>query len=133
MESKIRKTIVDWMNRYCLAQKGGEFTHTSLYDPMAAFYVPPDKTDKFFVLYKNAVKEGADLYMTKKHMDIGPVVIDLDFPNKKPYLDKYRVTHIYSPQRSFQAVHGARELHRGYVYIQRSSVRIMKVTHLGEQ
>jgi P4 family phage/plasmid primase-like protien len=96
MESKTRKTFVDWVNRYCSAQKGGEFTHTSIYDPMASFYVPPDKTDKFFQLYKNAVKEGADLYMTEKHRDVGPVVIDLDF--RFPYDEAVGISRKYGQE-----------------------------------
>lgn len=63
----------------CIVSKGCEFTHTSIYDPTASYYIPPDKTSRFFELYNAAVEKGADIYLTEKHRDIGPVVIDLDF------------------------------------------------------
>ena len=80
MDAKARRSkLYEYLERNCLAQKGGEFTHTSIYDPMASYYVRPDKIAKFHELYKDAVLSGADLYLTERHRDIGPVVIDLDF------------------------------------------------------
>lgn len=63
----------------CIVHKGQEYTHTSIYDPTASFYIPPEKTEQFFELYGNAVSHDADIYLTEKHRDIGPIVIDLDF------------------------------------------------------
>ena len=74
----MRNALYDLLES-CTVQKGCEYTHTSIYDPTASFYVPPDKTEKFYELYKAAVLSNADLYLTEKHRDIGPIVIDLDF------------------------------------------------------
>ena len=74
----MRNALYDLLES-CTVQKGCEYTHTSIYDPTASFYIPPDKTEKFYELYKAAVLSNADLYLTEKHRDIGPIVIDLDF------------------------------------------------------
>lgn len=79
MDAKKRAALYDFLERNCLVQKGSEFTHTSIYDPTGSYYVSPERTDKFFELYKEAALSGADLYLTEKHRDIGPVVVDLDF------------------------------------------------------
>jgi P4 family phage/plasmid primase-like protien len=86
MEPKSRRSkLYEFLDKHCLVSKGSEFTHTSIYDPTASYYIPPDKIDTFTRLYKDAVLHGADLYLTEKHRDIGPVVIDLDF--RFPYVD----------------------------------------------
>ena len=55
MDAKARRSkLYEYLERNCLAQKGGEFTHTSIYDPMASYYVRPDKIAKFHELYKDA-------------------------------------------------------------------------------
>jgi P4 family phage/plasmid primase-like protien len=61
------------------AEKGSAFTHTSIYHPIGSFYIPPEDVDRFFELYKEAVLASDDLYLTEKHREIGPVIIDLDF------------------------------------------------------
>lgn len=61
------------------AEKGSAFTHTSIYHPVGSFYIPPEELPLFFELYKAAMTAGEDLYLTEKHREIGPVVVDLDF------------------------------------------------------
>ena len=61
------------------AEKGSAFTHTSIYHPIGSFYIPPEHVDRFFDLYKEAVLAGEEMFLTEKHREIGPVVIDLDF------------------------------------------------------
>lgn len=61
------------------AEKGSAFTHTSIYHPIGSFYIPPEDVDRFFELYKEAFVAGEELYLTEKHREIGPVIIDLDF------------------------------------------------------
>lgn len=61
------------------AEKGSAFTHTSIYHPIGSFYIAPEDTDAFFELYKESVLAGEDIYLTEKHREVGPVVIDLDF------------------------------------------------------
>lgn len=60
-------------------EKGSEFTHTSIVKPSGSYYVPTEEEERFFRLYKAAVKHSDDLHLTEKHRDIGPVLIDLDF------------------------------------------------------
>lgn len=74
--------------------KGQEFNITSIYDPTGSFYIGPDDLDKFYLLYKNAVSDGADLYLTEKHRDIGPIVIDLDF--RFPLEDDSNISRQYT-------------------------------------
>lgn len=59
--------------------KGSDFTHTSIVKPTGAFYIPPEKIDDFYALYKKGVQCNEDLYVTEKHRDISPILIDLDF------------------------------------------------------
>lgn len=62
-----------------------EFTHTIIGDPKNGIYsgsftVPDDKTDEFLKLYYEFVfKDGNNAYLTERHLDKGPIVIDLDF------------------------------------------------------
>ena len=64
-------------------EKGSEYTHTSMIKPTGSFYIPIEKTDDFYKLYNRAVQFGEDLYLTEKHRDIAPMVIDLDFRFEK--------------------------------------------------
>lgn len=64
-------------------EKGSEMTHTSIIKPSGAFYVPTDEMDAFFALYRKALVANEDLYMTEKHRDISPFLIDLDFKFEK--------------------------------------------------
>ena len=64
-------------------EKWSEYTHTSIVKPTGSFYIPSDKLDDFYDLYACAVKHDEDLYVTEKHRDISPVLVDLDFRFKK--------------------------------------------------
>ena len=64
-------------------EKGSEFTHTSIIKPSGAFYIPTDEMDSFFGHYQKALTSGEDLYLTEKHRDISPFLIDLDFKFEK--------------------------------------------------
>lgn len=61
------------------AEKGSAYTHTSIYHPVGSFYLPPEDMAHFYELYKEAFAAGEELYLTEKHREIGPVVVDLDF------------------------------------------------------
>ena len=64
-------------------EKGSEFTHTSIIKPSGAFYIPTDEMDSFYQNYERALNAGEDLYMTEKHRDVSPFLIDLDFKFEK--------------------------------------------------
>ncbi len=78
------------------AEKGSAFTHTSIYHPVGSFYVSPEDLPCFFELYKEAFTMGEDLYLTEKHREIGPVVVDLDF--RFDPLDSASALHRYSTE-----------------------------------
>jgi P4 family phage/plasmid primase-like protien len=59
-------------------EKGGAYTHTSIYQPTGSFYISPQDVSTFMTLYKSAMERGEDLYITEKHTDVGPILIDLD-------------------------------------------------------
>lgn len=62
-----------------IVEKGNDFTHTSLGNPVGSFYIPSDERATFKELYKKAFKAGCHLCLTEKHRHISPVLIDLDF------------------------------------------------------
>lgn len=64
-------------------QKGSEFTHTSIVKPTGSFYIPFDKIDSFYTIYNTGVHNNDDLYITEKHRDVSPILIDLDFRFEK--------------------------------------------------
>jgi P4 family phage/plasmid primase-like protien len=64
-------------------EKGSEYTHTSIVKPAGSFYIPSDKLDDFYAKYRLGVRYNDDLYVTEKHRDISPIVIDLDFRFEK--------------------------------------------------
>jgi len=74
--------ICSFLLRYQV-EKGSEYTHTSIVKPAGSFYIPSDKLDDFYAKYALAVKHGDDLYVTEKHRDISPIVVDLDFRFEK--------------------------------------------------
>lgn len=61
------------------AARGSDYTHTALGRPSGSFYIPSDEFGEFLDLYCAAMEAGEELYLTERHRDIGPVVIDLDF------------------------------------------------------
>jgi P4 family phage/plasmid primase-like protien len=73
----IKHNIHSFINCH-LVEKGCEFTHTSMGDPKASFYVPADELDTFYKLYEKALAEKQDLYITEKNRHIGPFLIDID-------------------------------------------------------
>lgn len=67
-----------YLQRYKVEKKS-EFTHTSIIKPSGAFYIPTEEMDLFYSQYERAMTAGEDLYMTEKHRDTSPILIDLDF------------------------------------------------------
>jgi P4 family phage/plasmid primase-like protien len=65
-------------------EKGNAYTHTSIYQPTGSFYISPQDIPTFMTLYKSAMERGEDLYITERHTEIGPILIDLDFRFKAP-------------------------------------------------
>lgn len=65
----------------CRVGKGEDFTHTLITGK--SFYVKPELYDDFMDAYATELKKGSPLYLTEKHRDIGPLLIDLDFRQRE--------------------------------------------------
>lgn len=79
MDHRKKSNLYDFLEAHCKVSKGSQFTHTSIYAPSASFYVSPEQLQTFWELYKKAILSKEHIYLTEKHRDIGPVVVDLDF------------------------------------------------------
>jgi P4 family phage/plasmid primase-like protien len=73
-----RGEFCSYLGRYKV-EKGSEHTHTSIFKPSGSFYIPADELEMFYQMYQNALLGGEDLFMTEKHRDMSPFLIDLDF------------------------------------------------------
>jgi len=86
-----RGEFCNYLQRYKV-EKMSVFTHTSIVKPSGAFYIPTDEMELFFQMYTRAMAAGEDIYMTEKHRDIAPFLIDLDFRFEKTDNMKRRYT-----------------------------------------
>jgi P4 family phage/plasmid primase-like protien len=68
-------------------------SHTSLANPQGCFYIPPEKKNDFFRLYRKAIKANTPIHLNELHKEQGPIVIDLDFKYTRP---KERSDRIYN-------------------------------------
>ncbi len=60
-------------------EKGAEMSHTSMGTPKGSFMIRKNEMNKFFELYDQSYHSGDDLHIIERHIDYGPMVIDLDF------------------------------------------------------
>jgi phage/plasmid-associated DNA primase len=60
-------------------EKGAEMSHTSMGKPKGSFMIKKNEMSKFFELYDKALQKGDDLCLIERHIEYGPMVIDLDF------------------------------------------------------
>jgi len=60
-------------------EKGAPFTHTSIGKPRSSYHISDEELPCFFENYRAALAAKEPLCMTEKHLDEGPVLIDLDF------------------------------------------------------
>ena len=75
--------------------KGSSYTHTSIGNPKSAYYIPAIHEDTFHDLYSKVIEEGCDIYLTEKHRDKSPILIDFDFKFKRNDLSRnYNLDHI---------------------------------------
>jgi P4 family phage/plasmid primase-like protien len=79
--------------------KSSKFTHTSMSNPSASYYITGPDEEKFIELYNQAWKDKMDLHFTEAHIDISPILIDLDFrfANEETFLNRqYSIDNIKS-------------------------------------
>jgi P4 family phage/plasmid primase-like protien len=73
---------IDEFRRYILqfrAEKGKTCTHTSIREPAARLYIPDEKLDEFFQMYRKAMVNRVPLHFTEKPTPNSPMRVDLDF------------------------------------------------------
>lgn len=61
------------------------WTHSMISEPYGAYDIPDDMYRKFIKLYEDAIVAGYKPYITEKHKEFGPIVIDFDFVHDKKY------------------------------------------------
>jgi len=100
--AKLKKNYNN-LNEYLSGHKrkeGDEFTHTAIGNKAEGIYpgsytIPLNEMDIFNKFYHTHVfKKGNDAYLTERHRDISPIVIDLDFRFKSNVTRKYTLDHI---------------------------------------
>lgn len=78
--------------------KRSNFSHTSIAKPAGSFYIPKDQESAFFTTYTAAMKNGEELFMTEKHADISPILIDLDLRFPASVAAGGNVAHRYTQE-----------------------------------
>ena len=68
-------------------------THTSMGGQKGSYRIPDNKYEKFISLYKDAIKEGDDLYIVERNKDVGPLVVDIDYRTEHKGR-QYTIEHI---------------------------------------
>lgn len=72
-----KRKLIDFLSSM-KSIKEATFTHTSITEPAGSFYIKSEDIDNFYDVYKSAMKNGCNLYLTEKHRDISPVLLDFD-------------------------------------------------------
>jgi P4 family phage/plasmid primase-like protien len=74
----IQEDLNSFINKHKV-EKGKPYTHTSLGNPKASFFISDEDYDKFMNLYGLALTKGISLHYTEKPIDPSPLRVDLDF------------------------------------------------------
>lgn len=92
-----KRNLIHYLNR-SKSIKDGSFTHTSISDPPGSFYIQSEDMETFFDLYQKALESKCNnIYLTEKHRDISPILIDFDFRfNPSKYDLESELTHKYT-------------------------------------
>lgn len=71
--------LYQFLNRF-ITKKGEPFTHTSVNDPRASYFIPPEQKDKLYeLLYEAIFIHEASVHLTEKPIQFTLVKADLDF------------------------------------------------------
>lgn len=74
----VKRGLVNYLNKM-KSVKNSSFTHTSITEPAGSFFIQHEHAAEFYKMYNQAVDAGCELYLTEKHKDYSPILIDLDF------------------------------------------------------
>jgi P4 family phage/plasmid primase-like protien len=88
--SKTKYRNLNHLLRVHRVNKGESFTHTSLIGGI--YKIDNEIYKEFLMLYTIDLLQNTEMYLTEKHLEKSPLIIDFDFkvPNNK-YLDKERL------------------------------------------
>lgn len=80
--------LYDFMKQYrqetkAKSGKNLPWTHAMLFEPYGKYNIPENIYRDFIKLYENVIVAGYYPYITEKHKEFGPIVIDLDFVTEK--------------------------------------------------
>lgn len=73
-----KRKLIDFLN-VMKSVKESSFTHTSITLPAGSFYMDYNDLKTFNELYREAMKNDCELFLTEKHRDISPILLDFDF------------------------------------------------------
>ena len=78
-------SLDQFLKKFIVSEKGAPVNYTKIGDRDLnvygnKYYIPEDKTNEFYKAYKNHVfKQKKQAYLTEKQLDVGKILIDLDF------------------------------------------------------
>lgn len=70
--------LYNFLNNFRV-KKGEPHTHTSMGTPLGSFYIPENKSDEFYTLYKEHIEAGNTAHIIEKHKEYSSILIDIDF------------------------------------------------------
>lgn len=70
--------IIKYLKSFKIA-KNADFTHTSMGDPLASYYIQSENNNEFLEQYALAIENNENLHITEKHKFISPILLDFDF------------------------------------------------------
>ena len=77
-----------------VVEHGQLHTHTSMGKPNGSFFIKHNELDTFYELYDQGLFSGKNLYITERHEEISPMIIDLDFKYEIETFERQH-THIH--------------------------------------
>ena len=95
MSQKNQPTDLNEFLKMCRRKEGQDYTHTKIGDPNkgirgGSYVIDKSKEELFLDLYYNEVfVKNRKCYLTERHIDKGPITIDLDFRFKGEVERKY--------------------------------------------
>lgn len=98
-------------------KKGNQYTHTSIGNPKASYYVSEEEYSSFMENYQIARIQGAQLHLTEKPKDPSPFRVDLDFRFALPDVKSDPLPRIYTPEMVQRIVMRYCQLFKEYLNI----------------
>lgn len=88
-QEKLYQFMTNFRNKAKNGDKSEPWTHSMTDSPYGSYFIPDDYYSDFKNLYTDAIVSGMEPHITEKHMDQGPIVIDIDFKQSKDHGKRY--------------------------------------------